>query len=61
MDKVAQYVYPPPIGARQQLGKHVPMATNTHTAIELLDASFSMQSMSCQKESRRLAFPTTRS
>jgi hypothetical protein len=34
---------------RQRLGKHVPTATNTHaTTEELLDAVFSMSSMSYQ-------------
>jgi hypothetical protein len=33
--------------ARQRLGKHVPVANNAHEAIrDLLDAAFSMQSMS---------------
>jgi hypothetical protein len=31
--------------ARQQLGKHVSTATNTHTIEELLDMVFSMWSM----------------
>jgi hypothetical protein len=40
------YVYPPTT-ARQCLGKNVTMAMNTHaTIVELLDASFSMWSMS---------------
>jgi hypothetical protein len=35
--------------ARQRLGKHVPAATNTRaTTEELLDALFSMRSMSYQ-------------
>jgi hypothetical protein len=34
--------------ARQLLGKYGPAATNTHAAIELLDAVFSMQSVSYQ-------------
>lgn len=42
---VCQYVYLPLI-ARQQLGKNVTVATNTHTTIqELLDASFFISSM----------------
>jgi hypothetical protein len=40
----------PPIVARQLLGKHVPTATNTHPTIELLDASFSMRSVSYQRK-----------
>jgi hypothetical protein len=47
---VCLYLYPPVI-ARQWLGKNVTTAMNTHTAIEeLLDASFSMQSLSYQKK-----------
>jgi hypothetical protein len=43
------YVYPL-IVAKQRLGKHVPAATNTHsTREELLDASFSVRSMSYQR------------
>jgi hypothetical protein len=38
--------------ARQQLGKHVPTATSTLAALkELLDASFSMRSMSLPRTS----------
>jgi hypothetical protein len=41
----------PLIVARQWLGKHIPAATNTHTTLEeLLDASFSMWSMSYQRK-----------
>jgi hypothetical protein len=37
----------PPNVARQQLGKHVPLVSNTHaTEKELLDAVFSVRSMS---------------
>jgi hypothetical protein len=36
--------------ARQRLGKHVPAATNTHATIEeMLNASFSMRSVSYQR------------
>jgi hypothetical protein len=38
------------IVARKWLGKNVTTAMNTHTTEELLDASFSMQSMSYQKK-----------
>jgi hypothetical protein len=31
--------------ARQQQGRHVPAATNTHATVELLDAVFSMRSL----------------
>jgi hypothetical protein len=34
--------------ARQRLGKHVPDATNTHVIEELLDAVFSVWSVSYQ-------------
>jgi hypothetical protein len=34
--------------ARQRLGHHVPATTNTYAATELLDAAFSMHSMSFQ-------------
>jgi hypothetical protein len=34
--------------ARQQLGKNVAAASNTHATKELLDAAFSMLSMSYQ-------------
>jgi starvation-inducible outer membrane lipoprotein len=45
---VSLYVYPPVV-ARQRLGKIVTATTNTQKTIEeLLDASFSMQSMSYQ-------------
>jgi hypothetical protein len=37
--------------ARQRLGKHVTVATNTHAAIEeLLDASFSMRFVLYQRK-----------
>jgi hypothetical protein len=40
-----------PTVARQRLGKNVTAATNTHATIEeLLDASFSMQSVSYQRK-----------
>jgi hypothetical protein len=43
-----QFVYPP-IVARQQLSKNVTAAMNTHGKIkDLLNASFSMISVSCQ-------------
>jgi hypothetical protein len=38
------YVYPSVV-ARQRLGKNVTPATNTHATIELLNASFSMESV----------------
>jgi hypothetical protein len=47
---VCLHVYPP-IVARQGLGKNVTAATNTHATIEeLLDASFSMRSMSYERK-----------
>jgi hypothetical protein len=47
------YVYIPNF-ARQQLGKYVTAATNTHATIEkLLDTSFSMQSVSYQRKVSR--------
>jgi hypothetical protein len=36
--------------ARQRLGKNVTVATNTHATIELLDASFSVRSVSYQRK-----------
>jgi hypothetical protein len=46
---VCLYVYAP-IVAKQQLGTNVTIATNVQTTIEeLLDVSFSMQSMSYQR------------
>jgi hypothetical protein len=36
----------PLIVARQRLGKHYPAATNTYVKIELLEAVFSLRSMS---------------
>jgi hypothetical protein len=45
---VSVYPPPPPIVTRQQLGKPVPLATNTCTTIaKLLDALFSLQSVLC--------------
>jgi hypothetical protein len=53
------YVYPT-IVARQRLGKNITAATNTHTIIgELLDASFSMQSVLYQRKSRWSVLPRT--
>jgi hypothetical protein len=47
---VCLYVYPP-IVARQLLGKYVTAATNVYATIEeLLDASFSMKCVSCQRK-----------
>jgi hypothetical protein len=47
---VCLYVYPA-IVARQRLGKNVTAATSTHATIEeLLDASFSMRSVSYQRK-----------
>jgi hypothetical protein len=44
------YVYPS-IAARQRLDNNVSAATNTHAAIEeLLDASFSVRSVSYQRK-----------
>jgi hypothetical protein len=48
-DYLTVCVYPH-IVARQRLCKHVPAATNTHTTEELLDASFSMRSVSYQRK-----------
>jgi hypothetical protein len=49
----------PLIVARQRLGRNVTAVMNTHTTIEeLLDASFPMWPVSCQK-SRRLVLPST--
>jgi hypothetical protein len=51
------YVYPP-ITARQQLGKNVTVATYTYRVIEeLLDALFSMWSVSYQREVGDQFFP----
>jgi hypothetical protein len=36
-----------PIVSRQRLGKHVPAAMNAQATIELLDAVFSLRSVSC--------------
>jgi hypothetical protein len=49
----------PPKLARQRLSKHFPAAMNTQAAIELLDAVFSVRSVSYQvlKESRQLFLP----
>jgi hypothetical protein len=50
LPSVCMYVYPSVV-ARQRLGKNVTAATNTHAPIEeLLDASFSIRSMSCQRK-----------
>jgi hypothetical protein len=46
-----------PIVSRQRLGTHIPAALNTHTIEELLDASFSMQSMSYQMKVDDQFFP----
>jgi hypothetical protein len=47
---VCLYAFPP-IVARQRLGKNSTAATNTHATIEeLLDASFSMRSVSYQRK-----------
>jgi hypothetical protein len=53
----------PPNVASQQLGKHIPMATNTHTTTEkLLDGMFSVRFVSYQithhvvKEKRVIKF-----
>jgi hypothetical protein len=44
--------------ARQWLGKHIPAMIQTHTAIEdLLDALFSMWSMSYQRKAGNYFFP----
>jgi hypothetical protein len=41
----------PHIVARQRLGKNLTVAMNTHATIEeLLDASFSMRSVSCEEK-----------
>jgi hypothetical protein len=41
----------PPLIARQRLGKNVTSSTNTHATVEqLLDASFSILSVSYQRE-----------
>jgi hypothetical protein len=48
----------PPIVARQRLGKNVTAATNTHAKIEeLLEASFSMPSVSYQRKVSDYFFP----
>jgi hypothetical protein len=47
--RLPTYLYVPLNVARQQLGRYVPAATNTHKTIEeLLDAVFSMRSVSYQ-------------
>jgi hypothetical protein len=54
---VRLYAYPPFV-ARQRLGKNVTAATNTHAKInELLDASFSMRSVSYQRRVGDSFFP----
>jgi hypothetical protein len=51
------YAYPPVV-ARQWLSKNITTAMNTHTIIEeLLDTSFSMQSMSYQSKVGDFFFP----
>jgi hypothetical protein len=45
---MARFGKNPPILARQRLGRNVTAVTNTHETIELLDASFSMWSVSYQ-------------
>jgi hypothetical protein len=58
-ESVCLYVYPL-IVARQKLGKNVKAATNTHVTIEeLLDTSFSLRSVSCQRnvDDQLLEFP----
>jgi hypothetical protein len=48
----------PPIVARQRLGKNVTVAKNTHATIEeLLNASFSVGSVSYQREVGDQFFP----
>jgi hypothetical protein len=44
-----QYVYLP-IVARHRLGKNVTTATNTHVIEKMLDESFSMWSVSCERK-----------
>jgi hypothetical protein len=52
------YVYLPLIVARQRLGKHFPAATNTYaTTEELLEASFSIRSVSYQRKEGDYFFP----
>jgi hypothetical protein len=46
---VCLYVYVINV-ARQRLSKNITAAKNTHSKIELLDAPFSMQSMSHQRK-----------
>jgi hypothetical protein len=47
-----------PIVARQRFGENVTAATNTHATIEeLVDASSSMRSVSCQKKVGDYFFP----
>jgi hypothetical protein len=48
----------PPVSARQRLDKNITAATNTQATIEeLLDASFSMRSVSFQREVDDYFFP----
>jgi hypothetical protein len=53
---VCLYVHPL-IVARKLLGKNVTAATNTHATIELLDASFFVRSMVCQRRVDDYFFP----
>jgi hypothetical protein len=53
---VCAYVYPP-IVARQRLGKDVPAATYTRNKGELLDALFSMRSVSYQRRVLGSVYP----
>jgi hypothetical protein len=46
-----------PIAAKQRLGKNVTAATNTHAIEELLNASFSMRSLSYQRKVNDYLFP----
>jgi hypothetical protein len=45
------------IVSRQRLGKHIPVATNKRKREELLDSSFSMQSVSYQRKVGDHFFP----
>jgi hypothetical protein len=50
LPSVFVYVFPPSIVSSQWLGKNFTTATNTHAALEkLLDASFSMRSVSYRR------------
>jgi hypothetical protein len=51
VSSVCVFVFYSSVVARQRLGKNVTAATNTHATIEeLLNASFSMRSMSYQRK-----------